>query len=75
MKVNASTYSITNSRLMGRVTVRGVACVGCRPLSQAGGTIVDARNSGLFRVQFADGTRRWYAEDELLFHSGTVHTI
>lgn len=70
MKLTTAMY---DTSLMGRVTVRGVACVGCRPLYQARGTIVDTRNSGLFQVQFADGTRRWYTEEELLFPAG-VHT-
>ena len=53
-------------RIMTRVVVKGIAAVGCRPAIRPEGTVVEVREGGVVRVQFEDGSRRWFREEELL---------
>lgn len=51
--------------LMGRVTVKCPISIGCRPKTRPEGVVVERNTVGLYRVQFEDGSTRWFLEQEL----------
>ena len=52
-------------RPMVRVTVNSPIPIGGRPVVRPQGVIVEQNMAGLYRVQFADGRKYWFTEQEL----------
>lgn len=52
-------------QLMSRVTVKCPISIGCRPRTRPEGVVIERSTAGLYRVQFEDGSKRWFLEQEL----------